>query len=710
MNKGEISKIIKLYSLFQFELLEETGAYLVFRFDSGYFNNIEILLLDPSFKVNALRKKFEEVGFSVNIKTYSNYEQTHQILFKGFFDLEKKRKQFGKNYEQYYQQQSNHMFGVADNAENYRYIESTYLKNGQECSDSIYESVGKELLHEEKRLIILEASAGMGKTSTAYEILNYILKSKKDLSLPLLIELTRNRGARIFRHVLDDEIDRNFSLLKRDLIIEEIRRGNILLIIDGFDELLSKQNETTDDEGEDNTSQTMLDTIAELLKNDSKARIVLTSRKSSIFVGDKFDYWKDQVLPDVSVTRYQLLPPTIDNWLDRERIQILTEKHIRIESLSNPVLLSILRIIPFPEFEKISTGKSVINLYLDKLLEREKTRQSIALSVKEQKEIFVKLAAQFVSFEIMSEDSEFIRTLLLDNIIKEKVFDYINRYADADKPQDPDEFANKFVHHALLDRVQPFSNKIGFINDYIFGVFVSEAIKNGFLSEKDKELLNEKYIAFAVEACNIEDSQYKESMYSKLKNIIECLNDKQALETELILRGKPVRSYNGAFFNYMTFSENDFKECEFKNCSFSFCTFQKCAIDSTIFSGCYFINCKFYNNTLINECTHDTNVAAINCNGIEFLNIINENEQAEDSDEKTRFKTVILENFWSKGKERADSKRSITSIFKGTQGKDRKKIMIALTELVRDGILTNSAEYYDLNHKKMDIIREMLGR
>jgi len=713
MNQFEIKRIINLYSLFQFECLKEETNYLVFRYNSGYFYNIELLVFPPrTDKVNREKQDYETVGYSVTIKEYNGFEETHSALYRGFFNLDTKRNQFFNSYRQYYALQSNHVKEInSDGVYEYKYINSRYIKDGNTYSDEVYKSVGKELLQDKKRLIILEASAGMGKTSTAYEILNFILQSAQGLTLPLLIELTRNRGARIFRHVLDDEIERNFRpSVNRDLVIEEIKLGNILLIIDGFDELLSRPTDASDS-SEDNSPQTMLDTIAELLTGESKARIVLTSRKSSIFVGDKFDLWQDQVLPDVPVSRYQLLPPTIANWLEKERVDLLTEKMIGLESLSNPVLLSILKYIPLSEIYKIHTGKSIIELYLEKLLDRERIRQSLLLDVKEQEQVFVQLAYYFVVFEIMSEDSDFLKDLFLDYILKEKVFDYLNRYTDNDiRPLNVEEFAAKFVHHALLDRVQPRANKIGFINDFVFGFFIAQAIKEGIITEKTKELRNEKYIAFIVDACLIESSENKETMYHFLKPFISCLNDKQSLETELALMDKPLGRRQDVFYDYIFFSNKEFSDCSFENCTFSSCTFQDCLFDSTVFSNCYFINCQFYDCDLINENTPIANASFINCVGEAVFNCISEPDPIKVIDDNKTFKIGILENFWPKGKDRADSKRTIISIFKGTRGKDRKMIMVALTELVKDGFLTLSGGYYILNHKKMDAIRDYLGR
>ena len=106
--------------------------------------------------------------------------------------------------------------------------------------------------------------------------------------VPILAELSKKRRARIFQYVLLEEMDRKFSQLSSKLVRTQIQEGRIPLIIDGFDELLSRidnESEHSDD------AISMLDTISSLLQSGSQSKILLTSRKSSIFTGDLFDEW-----------------------------------------------------------------------------------------------------------------------------------------------------------------------------------------------------------------------------------------------------------------------------------------------------------------------------------------------------------------------------------------------------------------------------------
>ena len=117
-------------------------------------------------------------------------------------------------------------------------------------------------------LFLIEAAAGFGKTCTAYELLLELV-TKNIGKIPLFSELSRNRQAKIFRYVLLDEIDRSFPLLSSSLVRNEVRAGNVPVILDGFDELLHES--TSNDQVNYEKTEPMLETITELLTDSAKA-------------------------------------------------------------------------------------------------------------------------------------------------------------------------------------------------------------------------------------------------------------------------------------------------------------------------------------------------------------------------------------------------------------------------------------------------------
>jgi len=73
--------------------------------------------------------------------------------------------------------------------------------------------------------------------------------------------------------------------------------------------------------------------------------------------------------------------------------------------------------MPLWEFkEKCANVEDVIKYYFNALLEREKERQALMLSVEEQYKIMQDLARDFIEFDIDSEEFSFIRDLFIEII------------------------------------------------------------------------------------------------------------------------------------------------------------------------------------------------------------------------------------------------------------------------------------------------------
>ncbi|HFO8147377.1 TPA: NACHT domain-containing protein, partial [Escherichia coli] len=164
----------------------------------------------------------------------------------------------------------------------------------------------------DSKLILIEAPAGFGKTCTSYEILNSLI-SIDGAPIPFFTEFSRDRQAKVFSHVFVREVDRSFRTVKSDLVIDETKNGKIVLVLDGFDELL---NDTTSNKTNDidfEKAQPMLETIGELLTKSAK--VILTSRRAAIFDGEIFQEWKDKYRDNFDVVRYRLNSPEVRDWL-----------------------------------------------------------------------------------------------------------------------------------------------------------------------------------------------------------------------------------------------------------------------------------------------------------------------------------------------------------------------------------------------------------
>ncbi len=702
--KIDTKELDELYKLFHFEKVEESNDACVYLYYNGYFMSITIAYFtDHNENINKLRLKYEALGYSVKITYIESLEKAHNELFNTFLFVKNYYTKCNSEYINYIESQTSKLQKLNPSAV-YNYIYSNfYFNNVLSQNENIVSSIAEKLKDDKATLIILEAAAAMGKTSTSYEILNYLIKDNSIPFIPLFIELTKNRSARIFRHVLDDEINRNFPGISRELIIHEIKLGKIVLLIDGFDELLSRKNDTANVK---NDAQTMLSTLSELYDNNCKTRILLTSRKSSFIIGELFDKLIDNCFSNyqILIERYQIAKPTITQWLGEEKILLLSKKNIPLNSLENPVILAYLNNLSIETINSIKDSKSIIDEYFKMLLEREQERQDLKLSLSEQLSFFTKLASHFVQLEIISETPDFIRDIIT-SIIKPDLQYYLSQYNEIETKPTEDEFISKLMHHALLDRVKPLSNNIGFVNDFIFGTFISASIVNGELQNL-LDLISNNYIQLAIDAYSVETLDNKAILYNKIKDVVELLSINQQLSIELELTNSICKNYNGQFIDGVIFNNVKLIKNDFENCTFLNCIFDKCEIDINKFLDCTFIRCAFYNITLVGTISQN-NLYFSYCSGAEIFNTEN---QSQPESSHSDYKKKVLENFWAPGKKDPEPGRSETALYRGCKPSDRSLVTSAIEDLIKEELIIYGYSCYQLNYSKMNEIRKILGR
>ena len=704
------SEVEELYLKYGFELGEENEKYLVFFSKSGYFQNAEIVILDEKAKEESINKKeMEDIGYSVRVRKYSDINAVHDALFNGFFSTTISNQKFNHTYTQFCEQQKNKL------GNNYEYISGDYVENGALQDNNVIDRIVEIFNKNDRQLIILEASAGFGKTCTSFEVVKTLI-NKVPTKIPLLTELSKNRKARVFRYVLLSEIDQKFPTLSSELVTNEIMDGRIILVIDGFDELLSKgsieQNDSDKASGKD--AQTMLDTIAQLIPEGSKTKILLTSRKSSIFVGDNFDNWVTQYLIGCDITRLQLSQPSLKDWIGTEKIELLKENSISLNNILNPVLLTVLRNESIEEFKrKYTSNEKLIERYLELLLQREKTRQSLPLTVDEQLFIMRGLSSEMVRLDITADDVELIKLMLTD-VVSAKIDDYLKRYdtmidSSESKPTDV-EFINKLSQHALLDRVSMQNNQIGFINDFIFGLMIALSTLNGQLSVNE---LCGKYIDIATTAFSAHTINKRKELYDLILPSLNKESAQRQIGVSLNLIGTIAGRYENEYFDGMLFGKNISISDDniFTNCIFSDCVFDTCKINVKAFKTCQFYNCSFYNNSFEGTSDTDCELTFLSCTGHEkFASLAYYDKIIDQQDDSIDYERVILEQFWKPGYDRAEPNRSFNALFKGVPNNDRYRLVNAIELLVKKGILIKRIRVYELNIEKIDTIKKIIGR
>lgn len=694
------NKLKEMYSFYGFELRKEHKEFLAFEYKSGIFSNIELIPKCESTEIKEYLKSYQDSGFAVSIHHYKSIEEANKRLFNGFFDYKRSILKLQNRYHDF-------KTNIESNLSvPYQYIDSPFICEGDVCNGKITDIIRNELLENGARLIIVEAAAGFGKTCTAFEILETLIK-KEDPYLPLFVELSRNRMAPIFKYVLLTEIDINYPTLNSTLVEREIYSGNIPVIIDGFDELITKSSEHRDiDKIEEvfEEVETMLETISQLLKNNAK--IILTSRKSSLFINENFENWAMNKSTDFLIKRFVLSEPTIDDWLTEDRIQILKNKNVVIESILNPVILSYLRSLDDQQFSSIvSSQNKIIECYFSTLLQREKKRQALSITETEQLEIFKNLSYSLAKSDISSASRESIKDIIKkDNLPLLK--DVKERYS-ADTNQTIDSLANTLSNHVLLDRVSS-KNQIGFVNEFIFGTLLGNAI----IDKPKDELFTEKFIDIMTTAFQSRDEKSKKLLFDKIEYEFKYLDPNMKLQTEIKLLDTINENYSeGTFIEQsiksIDLSKRKFTTCVFNNCKFESITFKLSQFSENIFFNCIFSNCSVdsdCNDTILNQ-LYDCKFYNSDMSKLEEN--IEPDYECSDQDDIYICKRQILEHYWPKSRKYAQRRRRADSILKNHHSKSNET---AFQELINDNILVRYGETYVLNIEELEKIRRILGR
>lgn len=698
MNKDLLISYHKLYG---FTVLKDLFPNLiVFGQSFGYFTLATIVSFNPQTDVEEVVREYEEIGYNCNKKTYQTEEEAHMDLYEHFFKVELSKQRAQNEYSSYCTRQSEKL------GSKYRYVDSPFLIDDFQDKHGLVDLLCSTVLNtDEPVLCIIEAAAGYGKTCAAYEL--YRKLSSIEKIAPLFIELSKNRSAKLFRYVLLDEIDRKYSHIKADTVQNEIEAGLVPLIIDGFDELLSKAVNQIDSvssfDDDFEQAETMLDTIVALLKG--KARIFLTSRKSSIFCGSKYEDWLQQHLNQFQVKRVSLNEPNIRDWLGDDKITVLNRHSVPLSEICNPVILSYLRNTDVKTLDSDEvTSDSIIRKYFDMLLKRETERQDLPMDVSEQYELFKKLAGEMVGFDITSEQKDFIADLI------KEIYDLevIRQRAVGNKPS-IDELAFKLAGHVLLDRVFPTRDSIGFINDFVFGILIGD-----YLISAGNSLvtISPRFVDFAVTAYSVQSSDKRKELYSALCRFIGG-SIYYSLIMDIKLLHTLSKNYEQMQLSTQEFGPPFLFDSQFKfiECVFNQCNFSHIAIVPECFEKCTFINCEFLECNFIMAKNASIDNAFYGCKGHErFLEACVYSE-SDSEDGEVNFEKKVLEQFWPIGKNYTQDRCTYRTLLAGFSPKDSNNINEAINSLKRKSIITRRGQYYYLETKtKLTEIREILGR
>jgi hypothetical protein len=621
MGNEKIEKLDELFKSYNYSVASKSNSDVrIYTLRYGMYHAAEILLINENFDPKDIKSEYSELGYATEIRPLKDIENIEEYLFEGFFIKTPLGNELKTRYKQFVSKQIKNL----PEGSKYEYVKSSYDILQQDETGALIEtqtydsSTGLPLIEKLNSLmseskgalfIILEAAAGFGKTCTAYEVLN-TFSTKHTKQLPFFTELSRNREARIFNHILHKEIDEQFpNGIKRNIVIEQITKGRIPLIIDGFDELITKESNKEEVES-------MLTTIVELLKG--KAKIIITSRKTAIFNSDEFLNSINQSKNDFSLARIEIKEPTIENWLSKERMSLLEQKNFPLDQVANPVLLSYLKNISEEKLQSYlndSQDSSLIDKYVDYLLKREQIRQNIKLNTETQLRIFRKLMRFMTEFNITAESKDIIKDLIKSynqKILQSSLKEYISE----EKPSMED-LVETLSNHVFLDR-KP-NGDIGFVNDFIFGLLVGDNLilnkYEEYYSEVDK-ILPQDFASKAVQSFKIQSVDRRKMLLEKFNSKPFDFESKFFFNLEYSYLNKFSREYNNLYIddnelNNISFeTSQQFNECVFSNITFNNCVFNLIAFCGSTFHNCSFYNCrlepcenKMFNDFAVFACT-----------------------------------------------------------------------------------------------------------
>lgn len=640
-----------LYVQYGYEPRNEEGrSNRVYLFTKSIYNGADIINIDDNEEdIEKLRNEYFKIGYAVKVRKFESIEDAEETLFKDFFKAEGVIQNLKRRYEKFVQRM---MVNLPENS-NYKYINTTYdnveynskndIRNELTSSNNnlIKEVVDKINSYNSPLLVIIEAAAGYGKTCTAYEILNSFISLSTN-KLPFFTELSRDRKASIFKHILAFEIEEQFSnRVDSKVVIEQIKKGRIPLIIDGFDELISK--DFTFSSNDFDQVENMLSTIVDLLTD--KAKILITSRKTAIFDSEEFHNWMLEKNIDYTLQKITISEPKISDWLSEERLGIITSNKFPVQQIANPVLLTYLRYVKIEDLKNmIVENQSIVDKYFDFLLKREQERQRLLIEPDTQLEIFRNLVRLFTEWDIKSENKDFIKEIFLeyDKPILEETR---KKYTPESRPR-IDQLADILSNHAFLDRKN--DRKIGIINEFVFGSLIGHGLILGEYKDsfpKYNEKIPQYFALIAVQSFQVETKEKKEKLWEVFNEVKFNYDPQFFFRLDVEFKNEIIRNYKSTTIN--DFHLNNFylkKEGQFESVVFTNCTFRECIFSSKAFVYCFFINCRFFNCNIEEGTYSRSNFELYQCN-----EQIGKLQEEGNKDQSTNLEKEILSLYFKKG-------------------------------------------------------------
>lgn len=703
MTKPTIDQLDSLYSDYGYERsVVVNNSIRVYKLRYGMYHAAEIVCLSPDADFKKLKAEFSEQGYATEVRSFNSIDEAEKALFEGFFIKTPISNNLSKRYDRFVENQIEHL----PEGSQYKYINSPYEyflfdENGTlSKSENVHDAENDSIIEKINDIVsstngplltIIEAAAGFGKTCSAYEILNTFSVEDHN-KLPFFTELSRNREARVFKHILHNEIFQQFPTgINAEVVLHEIKKGRIPLIIDGFDELLTK--DATFNRKEFSKVESMLSTIMKLL--EGSAKVVITSRKTALFNSEQFYSWANASENTFSVARFEIKEPTVKNWLNRERLDLIDNSGFPISKLANPVLLAYLRNVPLERLNTLfddNNNQSIVDEYIEFLLSREQDRQSLLMDNDTQLRVFRKLVRFMTEFDFKSESKETIKEFIKE-YNRKIINDCLQKYTPGERPSF-DELVETLSNHVFLDRKQ--SGNVGFVNDFILGHLIGENLimkKYEQYYPNFNEILNQSFAILASTAFKSHSENNRDTLWQIFNDNQFDFDQSFYFDIDLSFKGGVKRDYDQIvimdesiesvkFISPQKITNSSFSNVEFHNCIFDLGIFE-----NTILQGCRFFDCTLNN---VKPDSFKSKFQAFGCwanNGI-LDDLLSPRELNEEEGRKKITDLDILEKYFKSDKKRP--KHRPLSQIRGefTDEEDLKQVNRIIDKLKSSGFLT----------------------
>lgn len=678
----------------------------------GIYYAAEIVPLKEKYNVGKLKKEYSDLGYATKVRYFENETEIEDQLFNEYF-LNSPFYHLNKNrYDAFIKRQLENL----PEGSKYKFVDIPYdylifenegklisegTSSGTETNNLVTHVMNVVNTADLPVFVIVEAAAGFGKTCTAFELLNHFINNQKNL-LPFFTELSKDRTARVFKHILWNAIENHFPEgINSRIVIKEIKKGKIPLIIDGFDELLSK--DLTEISSSFIETGNMLTTIMDMLKENAK--VIITSRKTALFNSDIFHEWAAKADAKFILARFILREPSIGQWISKEKLKLFEKNEYEIDKLANPVLLSYLRNIePAIIVDLIEDpDNGLFDHYFEFLLNRENVRQNLKFEKDEQMKLFRGLAKFMVGLDFRSDTKQGIKDYFSE-YHKNDISTCILRYPIKERPTFED-LIETLSNHVFLDRKE--NGMIGFLNDFIFGTMVAQGLVFDEyelkMSDSEKEI-GAHNCWLAVQAFKINTSTSGKHLWEKLNRSNFNFDDYFYFEMDCFLTRRINRHYQHLQFEHSSFNKINFIGYEFSDILFIGGTFNYCLFDVDYINNIVFQNCKFYDCKTTDSKNWQLTVTFESCksnNGLEKR--FDEVPQTRDSgmsniDQKHVAPMAILELFFNKPTQTVRH-RSARQIESELREADPKYIRKALKELALEGLILPTGEMFFISKK-----------